>query len=236
MSFVLSCEDLQAMERVVGIWLPAFAYQESVERAADLDMAAVADLAEAFREAVLGIEVIADHDGAVTQYALSESTSRLRAQMQALARGQVLCSAVSGSLIDAVASLCALPTDASTGGPVWTVAAGAYKRCGDLAEAGDEEGAMAALVSAGVAEATAKAWAAALCGRGSTASVTVARRLPGGRLEAGELRWIADTLGGAWRITGSAQTPENEPVYVMSPVKGAGLYQALAELCGGQRV
>jgi hypothetical protein len=239
MSFLLSGEDLRAMQRAVGIWLPAFAYLDSAEQVAERDLNAVAELAEAFREATLAVEMVVGQDGAVAQYALSEGESGARGQMEALPRGLVRCTLVTATLIDAVAEVAALPVDASTDGPVWTVAAAAYNRCGDLAAAGDDEGAVAALAAEGVPESTAKAWVAALYGRGSSGAVTVVRRRPGRRLEAGELRWITDGFGGAWRIEPHAEADSGErpgePVYAMSAVKGAGLYQALAELCGGQR-
>jgi hypothetical protein len=241
---VLSGETLLAIDRAVGIWLPAFACLESADPTANPDLvdvaehevAELADLAEAFHQAILAVEMVVDRDAAAAQYALSEGASGARAQLEALPRGQVRCTLLHVPLIDAVADIAALPVDASTDGPVWTIAASAYNRCGDLAVAGDEDGAIAVLAAAGVAEPTAKAWVAALCGRGSSASVTAVRRFAGGRMEAGELRWLADTFGGAWRIEPApAGFAAGEPAYALSPVTGNGLYQGLDELCGGQR-
>ena len=236
MSLLLSGPTLLAIDRAVGIWLPSFAYLEMAgQAAADMAVEDVAELAEAFHQAVLAVEMVVDRDAAVAQYALSEGASGARAQMEAVPRGLVRCTVLHVALIDAVASIAAVPMDASTDGPVWTVAASAYNRCGDLAVAGDDGGAIAVLAAAGVAEATAKAWVAALCGRGSWACVTAVRRFAGGRVEAGELRWLADCFGSAWRIEFAPSDTQREPAYVLSPVTGNGLYRALDDLCGGQR-
>jgi hypothetical protein len=224
---LLTIEDLRAMQRSVGIWLPGFAVSgDGTGLRGELDLEEVVELAEAFTGAVLAVEVLADREGAVAEYAYSVSASGEKGLMEAMPRGLVRCTMPEDDPVSVVASIAGLcheltPAD----GPMWTVSAGAYQRCDGLALAGDEEGAVAELTRAGVQERTAKVWVAALCGRGSAAAITVVQREPdSGRLEAGELRFVADSMGGAWRITA------DESGYTVTPVDGSGLLGALREL------
>ncbi|HZM83500.1 MAG TPA: hypothetical protein VFC19_47905 [Candidatus Limnocylindrales bacterium] len=229
---LLTIDDLRAMQRSVGIWLPGFAVSgEGLGLRGELDLEEVIPIAEAFSDAVLAVEVLADRAGAVTEYAYSISASGARGLMEAMPRGLVGCSLPDGDPVSVVASVAGLSRElVPAEGLMWTVSAGAYQRCDSLALAGDEEGAVAALTRAEVSERSAKAWVAALCGRGSAAAVTVVRREPeGGRLEAGELRFVADSLGGAWRIT------SDEAGYTITPVDGSGLLAALRELMRQER-
>jgi len=224
---ILTIDDLRAIQRSAGIWLPGFAVSgDGAGLRGELDLEEVILLAEAFTDAVLAVEVLADRAGAVTEYAYSVSASGSRGLMEAMPRGLVLCSMPEDDPVSVVASIAGLSRELTPAeGLMWTVSPGAYERCDSLALAGDEEGAVAALTRAGVQERTAKAWVAALCGRGSAAAITVVRREPeGGRLEAGELRFVADSLGGAWRITA------DESGYTVTPLDGSALLGALKEL------
>jgi hypothetical protein len=229
---LLTVDDLRAMQRSVGIWLPGFAVSsEAVGLRGELDLEEVIRLAEAFTDAVLAVEVLADRSGAVTEYAFSAGSSGVQGLMEAIPRGLVRCRLTMGDPVSVVADVAGIsPSLTAADGPVWTVNSAAYQRCDRLALAGDEGGAAAALTRAGVQEGTAKAWVAALCGRGSSAAITVVHRDTGnGRLEAGELRWVADDSGGAWRITASAV---DETAYAMTPMDGSDLYAALRALMG----
>jgi len=224
---LLTIDDLRAMQRSVGIWLPGFAVSgDGVGLRGELELDEVIRVAEAFTDAVLAVEVLTDRAGAVTEYAYSVSVSGARGLMEAMPRGLVACTLADGDPVSVVASVAGISRELTPAeGPMWTVSAGAYSRCDSLALAGDEEGAVAALTRAGVHQHSAKAWVAALCGRGSAAAVTVVKREPdSGRLEAGELRFVADSSGGAWRIT------SGDVGYTITPVDGSGLLAALGEL------
>jgi hypothetical protein len=227
--FLLTVDDLRAMRRSVGIWLPGFAVAgDGVGLRGELELEEVIRLAEAFTDAVLAVEVLADQAGVVTEYAYSVSDSGARGLMEAMPRGLVRCTTPGGDPMAVVALAAGFSPDlAPAEGPMWMVSSGAYQRCDSLALAGDEEGAVAALTLAGVREGAAKAWVAALRGRGSAAAVTVVRREPeSGRLEAGELRFVADSGGGAWRIT------SDEAGYAITPAGGADLLAVLEDLMG----
>ena len=267
---MLTVDDLRAMQRSVGIWLPGFAVTgEGVGLRGELELDEVIRLAEAFTDAVLAVEVLADRVGAVTEYAYSVSASGVRGLMEAMPRGLVTCTLPGGDPVSVVAAAAGISRELRPAeGLMWTVHAAAYQKCDSLALAGDEEGAVAALMAgaeelsppafgpdhladtgfrspddqarssapmatiparcfarAGISERAAKAWVAALCGRGSAAAVTVVRREPGsGRLEAGELRYVADSLGGAWRVT------SDDAGYTITPLDGSGLLAVLREL------
>lgn len=241
---LLTIDDLRAMQRSVGIWLPGFAVcGDGVGLRGELDLDHVMRLAEAFTDAVLAVEVLADRAGIVTEFAYSVSDSGASGLMEAMPRGLVRCTLPADDPLSVVASVAGVsPELVPADGPVWTVSAGAYHRSDGLALAGDESGAVAALMAGGyelagpaipgrpfartrIEERTAKAWVAALCGRGSAAAITVVRRrIDGGRLEAGELRFVADELGGAWRLT------SDDGGYVITPADAADLLAALGEL------
>jgi len=229
---LLTVDDLRAMQRSVGIWLPGFAVtDDGLGLRGELELEEVIRLAEAFTDAVLAVEVLTDRAGAITEYAYSVSASGERSLMEAMPRGLVRCTLPEDDPLTVVTAIAGLSRELTPAdGLIWTVSAGAYQRCDSLALVGDEEGAVAALTRAGVEEGTAKAWVAALCGRGSAAAVTVVRREPeSGRLEAGELRFVADPQGGAWRIT------SDEAGYTITPINGAGLLAALRELMRERR-
>jgi hypothetical protein len=224
---LLTIDDLRAMRRSVGIWLPGFAESgDGVGLRGELELDEVIRLAEAFTDAVVAVEVLSDRAGIVTEYAYSVSASGARGLMESLPRGLVRCTLPEEDPVSVVASVAGLSRELMPAeGLMWTVSAGAYQRCDSLALAGDEEGAVAALTRAEITEPTAKAWVAALCGRGSAAALTVVRRDPdSGRWEAGELRFVADQQGGAWRIT------SDEAGYTITPVSGDSLLAALEEL------
>jgi len=226
-ALMLTADDLRAMQRSVGIWLPGFAvYGDGIGPRGEPELDEVIRLVEAFTDAVLAVEVLADKAGAVTEYAYSVSVSGARGLMEAMPRGLVTCTLPGDDPVSVVASVAGITRDMTPAeGLMWTVSSEAYQRCDSRAQSGDEEGAVAALTGAGIGERSAKAWVAALCGRGSAAAVTVVRREPdSGRLEAGELRFVADSLGGAWRIT------SDDAGYTITPLAGSGLLAALEEL------
>lgn len=225
--FLLTVDDLRAMQRSVGIWLPGFAVNgDGIGLRGELELEEVIRVAQAYTDAVLAVEVLADRAGTVTEYAYSVSACGERSLMEALPRGLVRCTLPEDDPVTVVAAIAGLSREFTPAdGLMWTVSADAYQRCDSLALAGDEEGAVAALTRARITERTAKAWVAALCGRGSAAAITVVRREPeSGRLEAGELRFVADSQGGAWRIT------SDQAGYTITPLNGTGLLAALGEL------
>ncbi|HEX6685133.1 MAG TPA: hypothetical protein VF062_20250 [Candidatus Limnocylindrales bacterium] len=229
MNTILTVDDLQAMQRAVGIWLPGFATEPDGFGVRDeLDLDEVTRLAEAFCDAVLAVEVQTDRAGEVTEYAFSIGPSGEMGMLEALPGGLVRFWAVEGGdAVAAVAGVAGLDPDVVTAaeGPRWTVSPVVYRRCDKQALAGDEEAAVTTLTRVGVDPGTAKTWVAAMSGRGGAAAVTVVRRDPDtGRLEAGELRWGADETGAAWRITA------DENAYAMTPASGPELYAALREL------
>lgn len=229
---LLTVDDLRAMQRSVGIWLPGFAVtDDGAGLRGELDLEEVIRLAEAFTDAVLAVEMLVDRAGAVTEYAYSVSASGVCGLMEAMPRGLVGCTLPDADPVSVVAAVVGISRHLTPAeGLMWTVSAGAYQRCDHLAMAGDEEGAVTALTRAGVQDRSAKAWVAALCGRGSAAAITVVRREPdSGRMEAGELRFVADSLGGAWRVT------SDDAGYTVTPLDGSGLLAVLRELMGEGR-
>lgn len=242
--FVLSVDEVRALHRLLGLWLPGFlAYGDDADPIVDatalrglaarsyvsfrqddvVPLPPLVAITQAFENATLAVEVTTER----YEYAFSTGTGGAAAALEGLSHGLVRCCATDGDQVTEIATRSGLDQVLRKPAyPEWTVDNEIYASSDDLALAGDEHKAVAVLVDAGTPPRVARSWVTALRGRYGSAAVTAARRdIHSGRLEAAELRWLVDETGGAWRITADARQT------MLTPVDATDLVTALREMC-----
>jgi hypothetical protein len=225
MTLLLTVDELRALHRVTGAWLPRFVAEED-EAEPLVDLAAlrglgVRDLVELprgdtnqpltahldpYRGPRLVVEIEAEEADTVTHHGLSSATGATGLATERPG-GLVELSLVDRAAADVIADLCHLgdvvPQPAGAAG--FEVDAWAHTEADELALGGDADGAAAHLVHCGVPPPRAAAWITALTGRRRAVAVSVAC-LAGeapdpaaGPISGGELRWLVGADGTAWR-------------------------------------
>jgi hypothetical protein len=256
---VLTVDEIRALGRITGGWLPRYVAEDD-EEDLRVDLAALRGLAardllvwraervdsehvtldpalqaalEPFRDPATVVEVDLVTAGQATWFAASRAGDIAGTGLLAWhGTGLVTIELVGDGIAETVARLCQLtPTEPlTTTGVELVVHPDAQIDADELALAGAHDEAVAALVAAGATHTAARAWVAAVASCRRSVGVSVAHRF-GTRYEAGELRWLEAGDGTAWRATGGS-----DGLSVVAPVDPGELYRSLVELFASARV
>lgn len=146
-------------------------------------------------------EVEMESAGRLTHVAVAAGPAGPAIRLTELPAGLVAIEEADADLGQLLAHVCRLDEVAEAGtGAGFTVSAETQSAADRLVLDGVPDAAVRLLTSAGVESDSAGGWVAAVAGRRYAASVSVARRHEGGRVEAGELRWLVAGDGTAWRV------------------------------------
>jgi len=227
---VLTVDELRALHRVTGAWVPTFVAEDD-SRDSRVDVAALRGLAARglvdlvpdaagefaladrlaghlapYRDARLVAEVEVEDPAALHQYAVGGADTV--GLLTELAGGLTTLRLPAASASRAIVDLCRLGEVAARPGTStgFEVDAEAHTEADDLALAGDRDAAVEHLVRAGAPMAAAAAWIDALTKRRCAAAVRVGTTgephpAAGGTYTGGELRWLVGGDGTAWRVS-----------------------------------